>query len=100
MAEIVNLNRKRKAANRAAERRKAAENQVRFGRPKGERATEKVEASRAAKELAGNMAIVTEAIDETNRSASAVLDASGALSAQAGTLQSAVDAFLHRVAAA
>jgi methyl-accepting chemotaxis protein len=58
------------------------------------------EVAGTAKELAGNMAIVTEAIDETNRSASAVLDASGALSAQAGTLQGAVDAFLQRVAAA
>ena len=58
------------------------------------------EVAGTAKELAGNMAIVTEAIDETNRSASAVLDASGALSAQAGTLQASVDAFLQKVAAA
>jgi methyl-accepting chemotaxis protein len=46
------------------------------------------------------MATVTEAIEETNRSASAVLDASNALTAQAGTLQQAVDTFLDRVAAA
>lgn len=58
------------------------------------------EVAGGAKELAGNMAIVTEAIDETNRSAGAVLDASGALSAQATTLQGAVDEFLQRVAAA
>jgi methyl-accepting chemotaxis protein len=58
------------------------------------------EAATGAKELAGSMATVTEAIDETNRSATHVLDASSALTAQAGTLQQAVDEFLHRVAAA
>jgi hypothetical protein len=46
------------------------------------------------------MASMTSAIDETNRSAAAVLEASSALTAQAGTLQEAVDTFLHRVAAA
>ncbi len=58
------------------------------------------EAATGARELAGNMATVTEAIEETNRSATHVLDASGALTAQAGTLQQAVDDFLDRVAAA
>ena len=58
------------------------------------------EAATGAKELAGNMATVTEAIDETNRSATHVLEASSALTAQAGTLQQAVDQFLERVAAA
>jgi methyl-accepting chemotaxis protein len=58
------------------------------------------QAATGARELAGNMATVTEAIEETNRSASAVLDASNALTAQAGTLQQAVDTFLDRVAAA
>jgi methyl-accepting chemotaxis protein len=58
------------------------------------------EAANGARELAGNMATVTEAIDETNRSASAVLEASSALTSQAGTLQQAVDQFLDRVAAA
>jgi methyl-accepting chemotaxis protein len=58
------------------------------------------QAASGAKELAGSMATVTEAIDETNRSASAVLDASSALTTQAGTLQQAVDQFLDRVAAA
>ena len=38
--------------------------------------------------------------DQTNRSATHVLDASSALTAQAGTLQNAVDEFLERVAAA
>ena len=58
------------------------------------------EAAGGARDLAGNMASMTEAINETNRSANAVLDASSALTAQAGTLQEAVDAFLQRVAAA
>jgi methyl-accepting chemotaxis protein len=58
------------------------------------------QAASGAKELAGSMATVTEAIDETNRSATQVLDASSALTAQAGTLQQAVDQFLDRVAAA
>jgi methyl-accepting chemotaxis protein len=58
------------------------------------------EAASGAKELAGNMATVTEAIEETNRSATHVLEASSALTAQAGTLQEAVDHFLERVAAA
>jgi methyl-accepting chemotaxis protein len=58
------------------------------------------EAATGARELAGNMTTVTEAIEETNRSASAVLDASNALTVQAGTLQQAVDTFLDRVAAA
>ncbi len=58
------------------------------------------EAASGARELAGNMATVTEAIEETNRSATQVLDASSALTTQAGTLQQAVDQFLDRVAAA
>jgi methyl-accepting chemotaxis protein len=58
------------------------------------------QAASGAKELAGNMATVTEAIEETNRSAGQVLDASSALTAQAGTLQQAVDEFLDRVQAA
>jgi methyl-accepting chemotaxis protein len=57
-------------------------------------------AASGASELAGNMATVTEAIEETNRAATAVLDATGALTAQSGTLQTAVDDFLTRVAAA
>jgi methyl-accepting chemotaxis protein len=58
------------------------------------------QAASGASELAGNMGMVTEAIEETNRAASAVLDATGALTAQTGTLQTAVDDFLTRVAAA
>ena len=58
------------------------------------------QAASGANELAGNMATVTEAIDETNKSATHVLDATGALSKEAATLQQAVDDFLERVAAA
>ena len=58
------------------------------------------QAATRATELAGNMTTVTEAIQETNKSAGQVLDASSALTAQAGTLQQAVDEFLDRVAAA
>ena len=58
------------------------------------------QAASGANELAGNMATVTEAIEETNKSATQVLDASSALTTQAGMLQQAVDQFLDRVAAA
>jgi methyl-accepting chemotaxis protein len=58
------------------------------------------EAASGAKELTGSMATVTGAIDETNRSASQVLAATGALAEQAGMLQAEIDAFLSRVAAA
>jgi methyl-accepting chemotaxis protein len=58
------------------------------------------EAATGARELAGSMANVTTAIRETNCSATAVLGASKALTAQASELESAVDAFLKHVAAA
>jgi methyl-accepting chemotaxis protein len=58
------------------------------------------EAATGAKELAGKMAVVTEVIDETNRSAAAVHETSQAFSAQASTLERAVDEFLRRVTAA
>jgi len=58
------------------------------------------QAAMRANKLAGNMTSVTAAIDETNHSAVAVLAASGALSAQAKTLQREIDAFLQKVAAA
>ncbi len=57
------------------------------------------QAAVGANELAGNMAIVTKAIDETNHSAVAVLNTSQSFSAQASTLESAVDVFLKRVTA-
>jgi methyl-accepting chemotaxis protein len=58
------------------------------------------QAAVGANELAGNMTSVTAAIDETNSSAAAVLETSGALSAEAKTMQQAIDAFLRQVAAA
>jgi methyl-accepting chemotaxis protein len=58
------------------------------------------QAANGANDLAGNMTTVSGAIDATNRSATAVLDATNALSSQAGTLQQAVDSFLQRVATA
>jgi hypothetical protein len=45
------------------------------------------------------MTVVTKAINETNRAATEVLDASQAFSAQASTLESAVEVFLKRVTA-
>lgn len=58
------------------------------------------EVANGTQELTGNMAIVTEAIDETNHAASVVLEASNSLTAQTGTLRTAVDGFLRRVSAA
>jgi len=58
------------------------------------------EAALGARELAGKMTIVTQAIDGTSRSATAVHETSQSFSAQASTLESAVEAFLTRVTAA
>ena len=58
------------------------------------------QAALGAGELAGNMAVVTQAINETNRAATEVLDASQAFSAEASTLEQAVEVFLRRVTAA
>jgi methyl-accepting chemotaxis protein len=58
------------------------------------------QAAAGANELAGKMNIVTQAIDGTNRSAAAVHETSQVFSAQASTLESAVDTFLKRVTAA
>jgi len=58
------------------------------------------EAAAGAKELAEKMVVVTEAIDETNRSAAAVHETSQAFTAQASTLEREVDDFLRRVTAA
>jgi methyl-accepting chemotaxis protein len=58
------------------------------------------EAAAGAKELAANMAVVTSTIDKTSRSASEVHETSQVFSAQANTLERAVDEFLKRVTAA
>ena len=52
MAEIVNLNRFKKAKLRESEDRQAAENRVRFGRSKTEKANDRREAERRAQLLA------------------------------------------------
>jgi hypothetical protein len=53
VVEPINLNKARKARARAADKAKAAENRVRFGRPKAESATARLEAERARRELEG-----------------------------------------------
>jgi hypothetical protein len=53
MSEIVNLNKARKARDRAQAKASAAENRVRFGRSKAATAAEKLEAERARRELDG-----------------------------------------------
>lgn len=53
MAEPINLNRARKAREKAQAKQTAAENRVRFGRPKAETTAAKLEAERARRELEG-----------------------------------------------
>jgi hypothetical protein len=53
VAEPINLNKARKAKARAAGKAEAAENRVRFARPKAETAASKLEAERARRELEG-----------------------------------------------
>lgn len=47
MTEPINLNKARKARARAAEKAQAAENRIRHGRGKAEKAVTKLEAERA-----------------------------------------------------
>jgi methyl-accepting chemotaxis protein len=58
------------------------------------------EAATGATDLVTNVATVTEAIEQTNRSAGEVLQVSQALTDQSGTMQMEIDAFLQRVSAA
>jgi hypothetical protein len=51
MAEPINLNKARKARAKAAEKAKAAENRVAFGRTRGQRQLEKAESDKARREL-------------------------------------------------
>lgn len=53
MAELINLNRARKARAREEAKAKAAENRVRFGRTKGETTVSRLEAERARRDLEG-----------------------------------------------
>lgn len=50
-AEIVNLRKARKARDRVAKEKRAAENRVRFGRTKAERALTKAEETLASRRL-------------------------------------------------
>ncbi len=51
MAELVNLNRARKAKARTDAEAKAAENRTRFGRTKAERQLDKARAEKAARDI-------------------------------------------------
>ena len=53
MAELINLNKARKAKARAAGKSQAAENRVRFGQTKGEKQVSRLDAERARRELEG-----------------------------------------------
>ena len=53
MSRIINLNRVRKDKARAEKRRVADQNAVSFGRTKSEKARDKSEAERAARDLDG-----------------------------------------------
>lgn len=53
MAELINLNRARKARARADVKASAAENRVKFGRSKAETAAAKLDAERARRDLDG-----------------------------------------------
>ncbi|MBX3483214.1 DUF4169 family protein [Phenylobacterium sp.] len=53
MAELINLNRARKAKQKAAGKAQAAENRVAFGRTKAEKTSSKLASERARRELDG-----------------------------------------------
>ncbi|PZQ60938.1 MAG: DUF4169 domain-containing protein [Phenylobacterium zucineum] len=53
MAELINLNKARKAREKAAGKAAAAENRVRFGRPKAETTVSRLEAERTRRDLDG-----------------------------------------------
>lgn len=53
MAELINLNKARKAKARATGKAQASENRVRFGQTKGQKAATKLDAERARRELEG-----------------------------------------------
>jgi hypothetical protein len=54
MAEIVNLNRARKAANKAAQTAQASANALRFGLTKAEKSAQKARDDKAARDLDGH----------------------------------------------
>lgn len=54
MADIINLNKKRKAKARLVKEKKAAENRIKFGRTKKEKQIEKLENERHERHLDGH----------------------------------------------
>ena len=54
MAQIVNLNKARKAKARTEAKARAAGNRAKFGRPKAEKAAEEARAEKAARDLEGH----------------------------------------------
>lgn len=53
MGDVINLRQARKAAKRAGDARDAAANRLRFGRTKGQKAADVLEARRAAAAIDG-----------------------------------------------
>lgn len=53
MAELINLNKARKAKARAADKAQASENRARFGQSKGQKMLSKLDAERARRDLDG-----------------------------------------------
>ncbi len=53
MAELINLNKARKARGRAADKAQAAENRVRFGQTKGQKTITRLDADRQRRDLDG-----------------------------------------------
>jgi hypothetical protein len=53
MAELVNLNRARKAKSRSDAESRAAENRAKFGRTKAEKTLDRARAEKAARDLDG-----------------------------------------------
>ena len=53
MAKLINFNKVSKARARAGDKAQAAENRVRFGRTKGEKANASLDAARTRSELDG-----------------------------------------------
>ena len=53
MAELINLNKARKAKQRDARKTQAQENRIKFGRSRSETAATRLEAARSARDLDG-----------------------------------------------
>lgn len=54
MAEVINLNKKRKAKNKVEKEKKASENRIKFGRTKIEKQLEKLDIERHQRHLDGH----------------------------------------------